>query len=438
MFRRKIAIHLVMLGLLFAGCAQPTLPTAAPLPTDTVQSTMTAQLPSVTPVPTHTPVPSPTSIFTPQVSTPTPLPPTLSSDAPLVLFGTLIDGTGANPILGAALVIQDGRIIAVGPRDGVVLPTGAQIVEMPDTTILPGFINTHVHNAYGAGYLRKWSLTGVTTVRDIGAPWEEPYTYFTTRDRLNHDPKNARLIAAGPLVTVPGGYPIVGNNFPSLAITSPEDARKQINRLIDDGAEVIKITIESGVGPILSPEEALAIVETAHARGIPVTAHVTRAADLQRALDAGVDDIAHMTMGPVPDETLRQMVEADVAWGLTLAAINSSSSRDNLRRFLEVGGTVVMGNDGGYLPGLEIGMPVQELLAMQDAGLTPMQIIVAATHNAAHVCGLENELGTLEVGKLADVLVVDGDPLQDLQALKDVHLVIHGGVIIRDERSSTN
>ncbi|MFN2109544.1 MAG: amidohydrolase family protein, partial [Anaerolineae bacterium] len=137
-------------------------------------------------------------------------------------------------------------------------------------------------------------------------------------------------------------------------------------------------------------------------------------------------------------ETLRQMVEADVAWGLTLAAINSSSSRDNLRRFLEVGGTVVMGNDGGYLPGLEIGMPVQELLAMQDAGLTPMQIIVAATHNAAHVCGLENELGTLEVGKLADVLVVDGDPLQDLQALKDVHLVIHGGVIIRDERSSTN
>ena len=154
------------------------------------------------------------------------------------------------------MVIRDGHIIAVGPRSEVVLPTDAQTIDITGTTILPGFINVHVHNAYSAANLRTWAREGVTTVRDVGAPWKERHTYFTTRDRLNQDPHNARLVASGPLVTVPGGYPIASNDFPSLAVTSPENAHEQINQLIDDGAEVIKITIESGAGPILSPEEA--------------------------------------------------------------------------------------------------------------------------------------------------------------------------------------
>ena len=92
-----------------------------------------------------------------------------------------------------------------------------------------------------------------------------------------------------------------------------------------------------------------------------------------------------------------------------------------------------MGNDGGYLPGIELGMPMREIQAMHEAGMTPMQIIVAATRDAAYVCRRDVVLGTLEVGKVADILVVNGDPLQDLDSLQDVLLVIHDGVIIRDE-----
>ena len=98
---------------------------------------------------------------------------------------------------------------------------------------------------------------------------------------------------------------------------------------------------------------------------------------------------------------------------------------------------MALGNDGGYLRGLKIGMPLKELLAMQDAGLTPMQVIVASTYNAAEVCQLKDSLGTLEVGKIADVLAIEGDPLQDLQVLENVRLVMHKGVIIRDERATS-
>lgn len=228
----------------------------------------------------------------------------------LVLAGTLIDGTGAGPLSDAALVIREERIVAVGPRGEVQVPVDARLIEWSGVTLLPGLINAHVHNTHSA-YLRQvWAREGVTTVRDLGAP---AYLgeFFATRDQLNLDPRNTRVVAAGPLVTVPGGYPT--RQFNSLTVSSPEDARQKISQLIDDGADVIKITIESRAGPILSPAEATAIVETAHARGIPVSAHVIYLPDLEPALDAGVGDIAHMIAEPVPDALLQRMVAAGVA-----------------------------------------------------------------------------------------------------------------------------
>jgi hypothetical protein len=161
--------------------------------------------------PTQTPIPQAPASPSPVVATAQFE--TNSSSPPLVLLGTLIDGTGADPLPDAALVIRGDRIVAVGPRGEVSLPPGAQIVELPQATILPGFINTHVHNAYNAYNLQIWARSGVTTVRDLGERLGR--TYFVIRDRLRADPLNARLIAAGPLVTVPGGYPIAGNDFPS-------------------------------------------------------------------------------------------------------------------------------------------------------------------------------------------------------------------------------
>jgi imidazolonepropionase-like amidohydrolase len=349
----------------------------------------------------------------------------------LVLLGTVIDGTGAGALPDAALIILGERIIAVGPRNGRPIPAQAQVIELGGATILPGFINTHVHNAYKEYNLRLWAQEGVTTVRDLGERLGVPY--FSTRDRLRADPQNAWLIAAGPLVTVPKGYPIAGNNFPSLTVTSAEDAREKIGRLIDDGADLIKITLTSGGPPSLSAAEATAIVETAHERGVPVSAHATSARDVQRALDAGVDDVAHLATDRVSDALIQQMVRMGVYWVPTLEALRGGGA-ENLLRFVTAGGGVALGNDGGYLSGLEIGMPMSEIRAMRKAGMTPMQIIVAATRDAARVCRQEATLGTLEAGKLADVLVVDGDPLQDLESLARVRMVIHHGVVIRDER----
>jgi imidazolonepropionase-like amidohydrolase len=349
---------------------------------------------------------------------------------PLVLIGTLIDGTGAQPLRDAALVIHEDRIVSVVSRRDLAVPPEAEVIEIPNTTILPGFINAHVHNAYERRNLAIWAREGVTTVRDLGERLGFPY--FATRHRLQTDHRRASLIAAGPLVTVPNGYPIAGNHFPSLTVTSKDDARQKINQLIDDGADVIKITLASGGAPTLSADEAAAIVQAAHQRGIPVSAHATSARDVNRALEAGVDDIAHVATDQVPELLIQRMVETDTSWVPTLEALAGRGSA-NLRRFVEAGGRVALGNDSGYLEDLEIGMPMRELNWMQKAGMTPMQIIVAATHNAAHVCRRAGTLGTLEAGKFADILVVDGDPLQNLEALSRVRLVIHRGVIIRTE-----
>jgi imidazolonepropionase-like amidohydrolase len=406
---KKSALVLLIVLWLIASCGTAAIPTQTPIPPATAASQPTA-------------TPHPTAATT-QSGAEAPNP-------PLVLLGTLIDGSGADPLPDAALVIQDNRIVAVGPRAEVSLPPGAQIIDLPHATILPGFINTHVHNAYVARNLRTWAQAGVTTVRDLGHSLGR--RYFSIRDRLRADPRNARLIAAGPLVTVPGGYPIAGNDFPSLTVTSPEDARIKIEQLIDDGADVIKITLTSGHAPSLSPEEAAAIVDTAHQRGIPVTAHATTAEDLLRALDAGVDDVAHMAVDRVANKVIRRMVGAGVSWVPTFEPLENRG-QTNLRRFIAAGGRVALGNDGGYLTGIEVGLPMREIQALHDAGLTPMQIILAATRDAAYVCRRADVLGTLQVGKLADILVVNGDPLRNLDALQDVQLVIHDGVIIRNE-----
>lgn len=355
-----------------------------------------------------------------------------------LINGTLIDGTGREPISDAIVAIRSGRILAVGRRGEIPMPSQADTLDAKGGFILPGFINSHVHNAFNQNNLRIWAQAGVTTVRDVGA-YEPPDVAFSIRDSLRSDTSCARLIAAGPLVTVPGGYP-ASVGFPAMTVTSPEDARVKIAGLLDQGAELIKITIEDGLGqgvprpswPTLTPAEVQAIVETAHGGGVPVTAHIDFTRYLQVGLDAGVDDCAHSIFDPLPDRMIQQMLRLGMALVPTLTAQGMNGySVENLRRFLDAGGKVAMGNDGGYVAGLEVGMPITELEAMRDAGMTPMQIIVASTKNAAEVCRLGRTLGTIEFDKEADILVVRGNPLENLRVLMDVERVIHGGVVIR-------
>jgi imidazolonepropionase-like amidohydrolase len=349
--------------------------------------------------------------------------------------GTLVDGTGADPIADAVLIIGEERIVAVGPRASVTIPGDVQTIDVQGATVLPGFINTHVHQAYDTQNLKAWAQEGVTTVRDLGSRSPQ----FSFRDRVLEDPQCARLVAAGTMFTTPGGYG-------SLYVTSPDDARAKVNAHLDAGAELIKMGIEDDLQertwPMLSLEEMKAIVETAHERGVPASAHISRARHLELALEAGVDDVAHMIVDPLPDDLVRRMIKDGMYWVPTLELWKcvrvlhgvswDAQAIDNLRRFVEAGGKATLGTDyAGYRCEFDLGMPMTEIELMQEASMTPMQIIVAATQNAAHICGLADELGTLEVGKAADVLVVDGDPLADLETLSHVRMVLHKGVAIR-------
>lgn len=346
-----------------------------------------------------------------------------------IMNGTLIDGTGGPAVSDAVVVVQSGIITAAGRRGGVAIPKGIRRLDARGGYILPGFINAHVHNAINETNLNRWLSEGVTSVRDVGARQTDAALSF--RDQIRFDRRCARLVAAGPLVTVPGGYPIVPNGFPALAVTSTEDAREKIRELIDHGVDLIKLSLEAGQGlPTLTRAEVEAIVQTAHSRRISVTAHVSRAAFVQLAVDSGVDCIEHSPADRIEDGLIRRMVQAGTVLVPTLAALGSNAGAvDNLRRFLGAGGRVAMGNDGGYMEGLEIGMPVSELLSMEAAGMSRMQVIVSATRNAAEVCRLHRMLGTVERGKQADLLVVRNDPLADLRNLRDVQWVIRDGVV---------
>ncbi|MFC2079682.1 amidohydrolase family protein [Candidatus Bipolaricaulota bacterium] len=363
----------------------------------------------------------------------------------VLIHGYLIDGTGADPIEDAVVVIRDGVIVTAGSSTDVEVPDDAEIIDVGGASILPGLINAHVHNGYVESNLRVWAQAGVTTVRDVGTlfRWTSASaSIFEDRDRLNGNSLNARLVATGPIVTTVGGYG-------GYAVTSPEDARAKVNELIDAGADVIKIAIEDDLQgrrwPLLSPEEIAAIVETAHARGIRVAAHVSRSKHVQMAINAGVDDLNHMAVDTVSTDRLDATAAAGMVWVPTLELWNGVSPRygltwdriaaRNLLRFIESGGVVALGTDfDGFSTPFDLGMPITEIRLMADAGMTPMQVIVAATQSAATVCGLEDEIGTVEAGKIADVIIVDGNPLEDLNALESVRIVIHNGTIIRDER----
>ena len=160
--------------------------------------------------------------------------------------GTLIDGTGAKAMPDAAIIVRDDRITAVGPRPDIEIPGDSFIVNVQGKTILPGFINSHVHWAFNRKNLSKWAREGVTTVRDLGRSTAYPENLFKTRNSLNANHKCARLVAVGLFINVEGGYPAALWGGYMETVWSPEEARQAVNKLIDAGADVIKTAVESG------------------------------------------------------------------------------------------------------------------------------------------------------------------------------------------------
>jgi imidazolonepropionase-like amidohydrolase len=364
--------------------------------------------------------------------------PVVQQDTLVLINGTLIDGTGSDPISNAVLVIQGERILAVGSQEEVKIPSGANVIDLAGAALLPGFINAHVHFAFNEQNLKAWAYGGVTTVRDEGitssGTLEEMMSW---RDESNQRPQAARLVSAGYMLTVPDGY---GDLF----VTSPDEARQKVFEELDAGVNLIKISMEDGYAgqsglPKLTDEEIVAILSAAHERGALVSGHITQAEYLKPLVEAGIDDIAHIPYDFVPEEVWQEMVAKDIYMTPTFTVFRNYGAPVatcvlNLRNFLEQGGQAALGNDYGGGPGeFELGIPMYEIEQMSRAGMTPMQIIIASTKNAAIVSGIDDQLGTLETGRIADVLVVSGNPLDDLQNLHNIRMVIHNGTIIRDE-----
>lgn len=360
-----------------------------------------------------------------------------------LVHGRLIDGNGSNPVNDSIIIIKQGKIESVGSYTDIKIPKNSTKIDLKGLTVLPGFINAHVHSAYSAKNLTAWLKAGVTTVRDEGIidgyRWKE---ILSTRQSFDK-PEYARIISACPMLGPEGGYC-------NLPVGSAEEAKRLVNEFIDSGINIIKISKEDGIAgrtdmPMFTDDMYKTIITTAHQRHIPISAHVTDGKYLQDMIDAGVDDIAHVQYDYVLDDALKEMKSKNIYLVPTLSVYRQygglSLAISNLSLYVKAGVKIAMGNDyadqvAEY--GYELGMPIFELECMEKAGMTSIQIIEACTKNAAHVCNREKDLGTVEKGKIADLLIVEGDPLSDIHKLLNVKLVIKDGKIANDVREKSN
>ena len=406
--------------------------------------------------------------------------------ATVIQADRLIDGTGAAAIDDAVLVVEEGKIKAVfqGTAPAGAAQDNSEYLKFRGCTILPGLIDTHVHlNLPGDGTVLEdavretdgvlvatsaWCAgralkAGITTVRDVGGART---TVFDLRRALalGHG-EGARILACGQPITITGGH-----TWYFGGEADGEDAlRRKVRHLAKLGADFIKV-MASGGGtvntmswlPSYSREELTALADEAHRLGRKITAHCLCAAATELVVEAGFDQIEHGGFLVSPDgrqefvpKTAEKVARAGVPVTSTLAVggfmlkvlrekqknepLSPEDQRaldrwlrmfdDNLsqfRRMREAGVTWVAGTDAGWRFTAIEGLPL-ELELMQQGGLSAIEAIAAATGKAAEVLGIDDRLGTLKPGLVADVIVVAGNPLDDIRRLEDVRLVMQDG-----------
>lgn len=350
----------------------------------------------------------------------------------LVLKGaTVLKGRELTPLEDTTLVVEDGVIAAIGPPGEIDIPADARTVDAAGLLLAPGFIDAHVHIGF---YPPPEVLAGgVTTVRDLGWPPEKifPLVAQSASDSF----EGPTIVAAGPMITVPDGYPTTAGWAPEgtgRPVVSAEEALTAVKEAQGQGAAVIKVALNPPAGPTLSAELLAEIVETAHRLGLKVTAHIYGLEELEKAIAAGVDELAHMLMSSdsIPDATLQEMVAGDMAIVPTLAirGADRAVAIDNLERFLGFGGRVIYGTDLGNA-GPSAGIDPSETEAMGQAGMAAIDIVRSATVESAAWLGLDG-VGVLAPGRAADIVGFDESALQDIGALAEVRLVIRRGRVV--------
>jgi imidazolonepropionase-like amidohydrolase len=392
---------------------------------------------------------------------------------------TIIDGTGAEPFRDGVLLVAGGRVIAVGARDAVDIPDGASIKDVSGKTIIPGIINAHGHvgNAKGiegGHYSREnvidnlsiYARYGVTTVVSLGDDKKEgvPLRHVNDSTAMGR----ARLFIAGDVIT--------GN--------TPEQAIAMVDRNHRMGVDFMKIRVDDnlGAGKKMSEDVYRAVIDRSHELGYKIATHMYYLEDAKKLLEAGSDLIAHSVRDVAVDEAFIQLIKSKgVGYCPTLTrevstfvygdtadffsdpfftreydtktvaplmdparqqqVRNSSAARTykqqlpvamaNLKTLSDAGVPIVFGTDSGVPTRFMGYFEHMEMKMMQDAGLTPMQIIVSASKNAATYMGLK-DLGSLTQGHWADFIVLDADPLADIRNARKISAVYVGADELKD------
>ncbi len=399
--------------------------------------------------------------------------------------GKFIDGI-SNNIQTEVTIIIDGTKITEIKKGYQAAPARATIIDLKNKTVMPGLMDAHVHlsqetskNRYTEGftlneedfafrsvnYAERTLMAGFTTVRDLGGT-----ITLALRNAINGGYlKGPRIIAAGKSIATTGGHadPSNGMNRELMGdpaakegvINSPEEARKAVRQRYKEGSDVIKITATGGVlsnakdgaGAHFTEEEIKAVVTTAKDYNYKVAAHAHGAEGMKRAIRAGVTSIEHGTF--MDDETIGLMKQHGTYYVPTITAGKSVADSAKIAGYypavvavkaLETGPKIQATFTKAYKAGVKIafgtdagvfmhGKNYKEFEYMVEGGMPAMIAIKSATMATADLLGLSDKLGSLEKGKLADVIAVDGDPIQDIKVMKNVSFVMKEGKIYKQE-----
>jgi imidazolonepropionase-like amidohydrolase len=384
---------------------------------------------------------------------------------------TLIDGTGKEPVANAVIVIDGERISAVG-REGEIAQPPGEAIDLAGKTVLPGLINAHDHLTWrrsygpfaeraanqpaarllvrGVGQSLIALAEGNTTVRDLAAKEKTNIALkMAIEEGITLGP---RIVTCGETICMTGGH---GDSVFG-GVDGADAVRKAAREQLRAGADLVKVMASGGfvsqgidqpTSLQLTVEEMHAAFEEAHKAGRKTTVHAHPPVAIQAAIEAGVDCIEHG--GLLDDETAELMASKGIflvptlsaslvtaqhglemgrpQWLVDVCRESADSRMENYRRAVRAGVKIVAGVDS-------VGDVAGELELLMQGGLTSMEAIQAATRTAAECLDMSDMIGTVEVGKWADLIVIDGDPLVDITVLRNIEVVIKGGVIYDPDR----
>ena len=406
----------------------------------------------------------------------------LLSQRTILHCGKLIDVTKGQILTDYSIIVEGNTITDV--LAGFTKPSGAdKVIDLKNKTVLPGLIDCHVHLEHETSptrymetftynpadyafqsvvYAERTLMTGFTTVRDLGGTGVN----ISLRNAINKKLiKGPRIFTAGKSIATTGGHADPTNGFRNDLMGDPgpaagvangaDECRKAVRQRYKDGADLIKITASGGVlsvaksgeNPQFTEEEIKAIVETAHDYGYKVAAHCHGAEAMKRAVRAGVNSIEHGTM--MDDEVMQLMKQHGTYFVPTITAgkaVGDSAKKPGYYpalvtpKALAIGPKIQGTFAKAYKAGVKIAFGTDagvyahgknwlEFVYMTEVGMPPMEAIQSATVAAADLIGVSDKIGSIEKGKLADIIAVDGDPIKDIQSMGKVKFVMKDGVV---------